>query len=61
MQNPYEYGYQSIRLLHALATGKSGDVPSGGVLDIPARTITTANLEEFRAELARQMAVLKDG
>lgn len=59
VQNPFEYGYQSIKMLVGIAAGSADAVPAGGVFAIPARTITKANLAGFRAELDRQMAVLE--
>ena len=61
VQNPYEYGYQAIRILDALHRGDESVVPDGGFLEIPARSITKDNLDGFRAELAEQMAVLDAG
>src|SRR5690606_22077566 len=59
VQNPYEYGYQAIQMLKHLHDGDAA-LPEGGVLEIPARTIEPANLEDFRAELAGQMAALDE-
>ncbi|MBK8977987.1 MAG: sugar-binding protein [Planctomycetes bacterium] len=59
VQNPYEYGYQAIRLLVAIARGDEAALPAGGVLEIPARAITRTGLDAFRAELGAQMAVLE--
>jgi ribose transport system substrate-binding protein len=51
VQNPYKYGYESVRVLAALARGDESVIPEGGFLDIPARQIRKDNVEEFWAEL----------
>jgi ribose transport system substrate-binding protein len=58
VQNPYRYGYESVRILAALARGDQSVLPDGGFLDIPARKITNENVTEFRAELK---SLLGDG
>jgi len=56
VQNPYKYGYESVRVLAALARGNESIIPEGGFLDIPARQIRQDNVEEFWAELKRLTA-----
>lgn len=50
VQQPFEFGYQSMKYLKQLADGQEVSVPENRV-DIPARTITRENLAEFRATL----------
>ncbi|MEQ9408835.1 MAG: sugar-binding protein [Fuerstiella sp.] len=56
VQNPYKYGFESVRVLAALARGDESVIPEGGFLDIPARQIRKDNVKEFRAELQRLTA-----
>lgn len=56
VQNPYEYGYQSVKVLAALARGDNAIVPEGGFPYIPARTIRKDNVDEFWAELKGLLA-----
>ena len=51
VQNPYEYGYQSVRILAALARGDKSVIPEDKFVDIPARKITKENVAEFWSEL----------
>jgi len=51
VQNPYEYGYQSIKVLHALKNGDTSMIPESGVIEIPARIIRKDNVEEFEKDL----------
>ena len=55
VQNPYRYGYESVRILAGLA--RDQDVlPEGGVLDIPARAIRSDNVRAFWDELEATLA-----
>ena len=55
VQNPYEYGRQSVRVLAALVRGDKSVIPESGFIDIPARKITPANVEEFHADLKQKL------
>jgi ribose transport system substrate-binding protein len=51
VQNPYQYGYQSVKVLNELHNGNKSVIPEGKFIDIPARVITPANVDEFWAEV----------
>ncbi|PAW64456.1 MAG: sugar ABC transporter substrate-binding protein [Verrucomicrobiia bacterium Tous-C2TDCM] len=51
VQNPYEYGYQSVKVLHALAGGDRSAVPVDQFIQIPGRQIKKDNVEAFWADL----------
>lgn len=55
VQNPYKYGYESVRVLAGLVRGDSSVLPEGGFLDIPARQIRQDNAQAFRDELKSLM------
>ena len=58
VQNPFDYGRQSLRLLAGLARGKTLEeleVPESRFIDIPARTIEKHNVEEFWAEKKKNL------
>jgi ribose transport system substrate-binding protein len=55
VQDPYKYGYESVRLLASMARGDASVLPKGGVLDVPAQSITRANLEAFWKELKARL------
>ncbi|MGA1489363.1 MAG: sugar-binding protein [Planctomycetota bacterium] len=55
VQNPYQYGYRSVELLRAYATGADAVAPADGFLNVPARAVRQADLEEFRADLAKKL------
>ena len=51
VQDPYNYGYESVRILAGLARGDESVLPAGGFLDLPARTIRKDNAQEFWDQL----------
>ena len=51
VQQPFEFGYQSVKLLVALAKGDKSMVPPSKQLIIPVRTITKENIDEFWTQL----------
>lgn len=58
VQNPFEYGRQSVTVLAGLARGQTLaelGVPDDGFVNIPARQIRRDNLDEFWAELKKNM------
>jgi len=65
VQNPYEYGYQSVRVLSELLKGNKKVIPSGKYIDVPARAVTkdgrkiggkpTENVDEFWADLKEKV------
>lgn len=58
VQDPYRYGYESVRILAGLSRGQTLEelgVPADGFVNIPARQIGQAELADFRAEIARNL------
>jgi ribose transport system substrate-binding protein len=53
VQQPFEFGYQSVRILASLARGDRSVVPANGILYIPHRVIKKDNVAAFRAELTQ--------
>lgn len=51
VQNPYRYGFESVRVLAHLAKGDESVIPASKFINIPARTITVENVDEFWTEL----------
>jgi len=50
VQDPYRYGYESVRMLAALKKGDTSVIPPNKFMDIPARRITKENVDSFWAE-----------
>lgn len=59
VQNPYEYGFQSIKMLRALTRGDATVIPPSGIVEIPARTITKDNADAFWKETKARLAAGK--
>jgi ribose transport system substrate-binding protein len=53
VQQPFEFGYQAVKILAALARGDRSGIPLGGIIYIPHREITRDNVEPFWEELKR--------
>ena len=55
VQNPYEYGYQSIKLLKEILSGNQAAIPPSKFIDIPARRIDKTNVSDFARELKAKL------
>ncbi len=60
VQNPYEYGYQSVTLLAKLLRAKDGAarralLPESGAIVVPARQIRKANVQSFWDDLNQKL------
>ena len=53
VQQPYEFGYRSIRALAQLARGLDPGLAADGLNYVPVRLIDQGNVSEFRIELER--------
>lgn len=53
VQSPYRYGYESIRILAALAKGDKSVIPASKFVDVPAKSVKKAEVAEFTAELKK--------
>ena len=56
VQDPFQYGYLSIKLLTGLQHGDRSVLPPSGYIDVPPRVITQENLESFWSSLKQQLA-----
>ncbi|MEM7785981.1 MAG: sugar-binding protein [Planctomycetota bacterium] len=65
VQNPYEYGYQSVRILSELLKGNQKVIPANKYIDVPARAVTqdgrdimgtkSEQIDEFWADLKEKV------
>jgi ribose transport system substrate-binding protein len=55
VQNPYQYGYESVRVLNELQKGNAAVIPESRFIDIPARVITQSNVDEFWNEIKERL------
>jgi ribose transport system substrate-binding protein len=56
VQNPYQYGYESIRILNELHKGNKSVIPENKFIDIPARVIDKSNVDAFSKEISDRLA-----
>jgi ribose transport system substrate-binding protein len=52
-QQPYFYGYESVRILKGLAHGDKSVLPAGGFHEVPIVEVRRANVEKFWADLKK--------
>ncbi|MEI6535959.1 MAG: sugar-binding protein [Verrucomicrobiaceae bacterium] len=55
-QQPYQYGYHSVRILAALARGDKSVLPASGFLEVPIIEVRKENIQKFREELKKLQA-----
>jgi ribose transport system substrate-binding protein len=55
VQDPYAYGFESVRVLTALANNDQSVMPKGGFLNIPARQIRKNNVDAFWKDLKQKL------
>ena len=60
VQDPYGYGFESVRVLNALCKGDASVLPAGGVLNIPAKVIRKGDAEAFWTELKARIKAGKE-
>ncbi len=54
VQQPFEFGYQSVKLLVELAQSNRSRVPEDQRIIVPVKTITQESVDEFWAQLKEQ-------
>ena len=60
-QDPYMYGYESVRVLAALSRGDRSVIPAGGFQNIQGRQIRKDTVDAFWAELKKRLAAARGG
>lgn len=60
VQDPYLYGYESMKVLAALARGDTSLIPVGGFQNIKGRQIRKDNVDEFWTKLKARLAAAKN-
>lgn len=61
VQDPYGYGFESVRVLLALTKGDMSMIPANGVINIPAKVIKKDNAEAFWSDLKAKIKAGKEG
>jgi ribose transport system substrate-binding protein len=60
VQDPYGYGFESIKLLHALNQGDMSTIPANGIISISAKVIRKDNAEAFWKDLRAKIKAGKE-
>ena len=60
VQDPYGYGFESVRVLNALCKGDASVLPANSVLNIPAKVIRKGDAEAFWTELKARIKAGKE-
>lgn len=58
VQQPYEFGYQSVKVLAKLTRKESIDLPADGLLYVPVKVIDKSSVAEFKQKVDQ---MLKEG
>jgi ribose transport system substrate-binding protein len=53
VQQPYEFGYQSMKLMARHIAGDAAFIPAGKSIFVPTESITAGNVDAFRAKLQK--------
>ncbi|CCD88737.1 Putative sugar (D-ribose) ABC transporter (periplasmic binding protein) [Bradyrhizobium sp. ORS 285] len=51
VQQPYEWGYQGMKLMAKVVQGDKSGVPANGIIIVPGKVIDKANVEDFMAQM----------
>ncbi len=51
VQQPFEWGYQGMKLMAAYLEGDKSGVPEDGLIIVPGMVITSDNVDQFEADL----------
>ena len=51
VQNPYEWGYQGMKLMAKVLEGDKSGIPADGLIIVPGQVIEKGNVDAFEAEL----------
>jgi ribose transport system substrate-binding protein len=56
VQQPFEWGYQGMKLMAKYLEGDKSGIPADGLMIIPTKIIDQANVDEFEADLKAKIA-----
>jgi ribose transport system substrate-binding protein len=56
VQNPYEWGYQGMKLMADYLEGDKSAIPADGLIIVPGQVIEQSNVDEFESELKARIS-----
>ena len=55
VQQPFEWGYQGMKLMAKVVEGDKSGVPANGVIIVPGKVIDSSNVDEFMASMKKML------
>ena len=56
VQNPYEWGYQGMKLMAKYLDGDKSGIPADGLIIVPGQVIDQSNVDEFESNLKARIS-----
>ncbi len=56
VQDPYQWGYQGMKLMAAYLEGDKSEIPADGLIIVPTKIIDKGNVDAFEAELKARIS-----
>jgi len=56
VQQPFEWGYQGMKLMAANLQGDKSGIPADGLIIVPGKVINQANVDQFIADMTAMMS-----
>jgi ribose transport system substrate-binding protein len=56
VQDPYEWGYQGMKLMAKILAGDKSDIPADTLVIVPTKTVDKSNVEQYAKDLAAMQA-----
>jgi ribose transport system substrate-binding protein len=55
VQQPFEWGYQGMKLMAKYIEGDKSGVPANGIIIVPGKVIEKANVDEFMNQMKQML------
>jgi ribose transport system substrate-binding protein len=55
VQQPFEWGYQGMKLMAKYLEGDKSGVPAGGIIIVPGKVIDKSNVDDFMASMKQML------
>jgi len=55
VQQPFEWGYQGMKLMASILQGDKSGVPANGIIIVPGKVIDQSNVDEFMASMKKML------
>ncbi|MDA9547809.1 ABC transporter substrate-binding protein [Bradyrhizobium sp. CCBAU 45321] len=55
VQQPFEWGYQGMKLMANYIGGNKGGIPANGIIIVPGKVIEKVNVDEFMASMKQML------